>query len=348
MICSTSLPTYPTSVKRVASTFTNGALARVARRRAISVLPTPVGPIIRMFLGITSLRSSSGSCARRQRLRSAIATARLAEAWPTMWRSSSCTIWRGVMVEDDPGWFMYLPLGRRPRERGGRAALYSIGKTSPVIGTRQLPERRWPFRQRRSEFLDHHVAIGVDADVAGDIQRLGGDGARVEPGVRKQCARGRQRVAAARADGDEAVLRLDHVAGAADDQRGVLVGHRQQCLELAETAFGAPILGHFHRGALQLAVLGELGFEQLEQGEGIGGGTGEARQHLAVVAEPAHLARVTLHHGVAKRDLAIAGHGHLAVATHRQDRGGVEHVGILAGVHAASGAGPTDIGAPAA
>jgi hypothetical protein len=31
--------------------------ASLARRRAISVLPTPVGPIIRMFLGVTSSRS---------------------------------------------------------------------------------------------------------------------------------------------------------------------------------------------------------------------------------------------------------------------------------------------------
>jgi predicted RND superfamily exporter protein len=30
------------------------ALANLAKRRAISVLPTPVGPIIRMFLGVTS------------------------------------------------------------------------------------------------------------------------------------------------------------------------------------------------------------------------------------------------------------------------------------------------------
>ena len=33
----------------------NGALASLASRRAISVLPTPVGPIIRMFLGVISL-----------------------------------------------------------------------------------------------------------------------------------------------------------------------------------------------------------------------------------------------------------------------------------------------------
>ena len=41
----------------------------VARRREISVLPQPVGPIIRMFLGSTSSLRSSGSCWRRQRLR---------------------------------------------------------------------------------------------------------------------------------------------------------------------------------------------------------------------------------------------------------------------------------------
>ena len=65
-------------------------------RRAISVLPTPVGPIMMMFLGVTSLRISAGSCCRRQRLRMAMATARLAASWPTMYLSSSATISRGV------------------------------------------------------------------------------------------------------------------------------------------------------------------------------------------------------------------------------------------------------------
>src|SRR5688500_2177810 len=73
----------------------NGASASLARRREISVLPTPVGPIIRMFLGVTSCRSSSGSCWRRQRFLSATATARLASSCPTILRSSSATIWRG-------------------------------------------------------------------------------------------------------------------------------------------------------------------------------------------------------------------------------------------------------------
>ena len=85
---------------------------------------------------------------------------------------------------------------------------------------------------------------------------------------------------------------------------------------------------------VQLAVLLELGLEQLEQREGIGGGAGETGQHLAVAAEPAHLARVGLHHRVAERDLAVAGDRDAAVAAHRHDGGGVEDVGVLAGVHA--------------
>src|SRR5262245_27929559 len=75
----------------------NGARASLASRRAISVLPTPVGPIIKMFFGVISLRSGSLICARRQRFRSAIATARFASCWPMMCLSSSSTISRGVI-----------------------------------------------------------------------------------------------------------------------------------------------------------------------------------------------------------------------------------------------------------
>src|SRR3954447_9113564 len=83
-----------------------GAPASFASRRAISVLPTPVGPIIRMFFGSTSSRSEPVSCSLRQRLRSAMETARLASAWPTMKRSSSETISRGEKSVMSPkvGW----------------------------------------------------------------------------------------------------------------------------------------------------------------------------------------------------------------------------------------------------
>src|SRR3974377_1345253 len=77
----------------------NGARASLARRRAISGLPTPVGPIIRMFFGVISARSPGSTCMRRQRFLRAIATARLAADWPPMCLSSLCTIARGVICD---------------------------------------------------------------------------------------------------------------------------------------------------------------------------------------------------------------------------------------------------------
>src|SRR5690606_17979803 len=78
-----------------------GALASFASRRATSVLPTPVGPIMRMFLGTISWRRGSATCWRRQRLRSATATERLARCWPTICLSSSETVSPGVMLAAD-------------------------------------------------------------------------------------------------------------------------------------------------------------------------------------------------------------------------------------------------------
>ena len=43
-----------------ASTFRKGLPESRARRRAISVFPTPVGPIMRMFFGVTSAATSGG------------------------------------------------------------------------------------------------------------------------------------------------------------------------------------------------------------------------------------------------------------------------------------------------
>src|SRR3546814_12261387 len=72
--------------------------------------------------------------------------------------------------------------------------------------------------QAVSELFNDDVAVGVDADVAGDLERFGGDGLRVESGVRKQRARGGQRERAAGADRDQTIPWFDHVTGAADDQ----------------------------------------------------------------------------------------------------------------------------------
>ena len=58
----------------------------------------------------------------------------------------------------------------------------------------------------------------------------------------------------------------------------------------------------------------ELALEAIEQRERVRAGAGEAGEHPAV-GERAHLARPALHHRLAERDLAVAGHGRLAVAT---------------------------------
>jgi hypothetical protein len=54
IIDSTSRPTNPTSVYLLASTLTKGKFIILANRLAISVFPTPVLPIIKIFLGIIS------------------------------------------------------------------------------------------------------------------------------------------------------------------------------------------------------------------------------------------------------------------------------------------------------
>src|SRR6476619_6733242 len=126
----------------------NGASASLARRRAISVLPTPVGPIMRMFLGVISWRSGSATCWRRQRLRSAMATARFARPWPTTCLSSSETISGGVI-------FM----------------LY------PVVCSQANPGKC--LFQR----FDDVRKIGIDAQFAGDGQRALDDLFRRQVGV---------------------------------------------------------------------------------------------------------------------------------------------------------------------
>ena len=96
MICSTSLPTYPTSVNLVASTLMKGAAASFANLLAISVLPTPVGPIISMFLGRTSSFNDPFICCLLHLFLRAIATDLLAVFCPTINLSNSETISLGV------------------------------------------------------------------------------------------------------------------------------------------------------------------------------------------------------------------------------------------------------------
>ncbi|MCY1462000.1 hypothetical protein D9M71_797230 [compost metagenome] len=60
-------------------------------------------------------------------------------------------------------------------------------------------------------------------------------------------------------------------------------------------------------------VFFQLAFKTFEQGEGVGGGTGEAGDDLTVV-QAADFLGVAFHHGVAERNLAVAAHDDFAVA----------------------------------
>src|SRR5258708_12553487 len=112
----------------------------------------PVGPIIRMFLGTTSSRICPVSCWRRQRLRSAIATARLASFWPMMKRSSSETISRGEKV------VIFSPAGSNV---GGKA-------------------------------FEGDMFVGVHTDVGGDGHGLAGDGLGVQVGFEEGAGAGKR------------------------------------------------------------------------------------------------------------------------------------------------------------
>ena len=104
-------------------------------------------------------------------------------------------------------------------------------------------------------------------------------------------------------------LRLQHVAGAGEHQRHLLVGDDHHGFQPAQVAVGAPVLGELNRRARELAgILLELGLQPLEQGEGVGGGAGKAADHVAF-AELAHLFGISLDNGLADRDLAVAADG---------------------------------------
>ena len=185
------------------------------------------------------------------------------------------------------------------------------------------------------ELLHRDVAVGVDADVGGDIHRLAHDRFGIERPV-DQGARGGERIVAAGADAHHAGLGLEHVAGAGEHQRHLRVGDDHHGFEPAQIAVGAPVLGELDRGAGELAgILLELGFQPLEQGEGVGGGAGKAADHVAL-AEAPHLPGIGLDDGLADRDLPVAADDDAAALADGQDGGAVPETS--GGVHALHGA----------
>ena len=168
------------------------------------------------------------------------------------------------------------------------------------------------------KLLHRHVAVGVDANVGGDIERLAHDRFGIKRPV-EQGACGGERVTAARADAGDAGFRLQYVAIAGENQRSFLVGDDHHRFEPAQITVGAPVLGQFDRRTQQLPrILVELGFQPLEQGERVGGGAGKAADHVAL-AETAHLLGIGLDDGLLDRDLAVAADRHHAALADGQD-----------------------------
>ena len=118
----------------------------------------------------------------------------------------------------------------------------------------------------------------------------------------------RLRVRAAAADRHDALLGLQHVAIAGDDERGRLVGHGQHGFQAAQHAVGAPVARELDSGTHEVTlVLFELGLEALEQRERVGSGARKPRNDRAI-AQAAHFTGIGLEHHLVEGHLAIAGH----------------------------------------
>src|SRR5215469_5291347 len=179
-----------------------------------------------------------------------------------------------------------------------------------------------PGTLRRVQLLDDDVAVGVDADFGGDVERALDDAARIELRAFEERPRGGECVLSAGPDGRDVVVGLDHVAVTGDDEQLVRIADQEQRLETPQVAVRAPVLRQLDRGTRQVAVLLELALETLEQREGIGRAAGKARDDF-VAGEAAHLARVALHHGIAEGDLSVTADGNRTWSAHANDGGAV-------------------------
>ena len=182
----------------------------------------------------------------------------------------------------------------------------------------------WRRRLSAPDLFDRQVAIGIDADICGDGHGGAGDLFGGFVGVH-HAARGGEGEVATRANRRHVMFGLQHITGAGDHVKLLAVSDDQHRFELLQIFVGAPVLGQFDRGTLQLARRGlKLAFQPLQQGEGIGGGPGKARDHvIAARREAADLAGGALDHGLAEADLTVTGDHHLAALAHADDGGAV-------------------------
>ena len=170
-------------------------------------------------------------------------------------------------------------------------------------------------------FLHGDVAVGEYADVRSDAERLLRDLRRRKLRILPERLCSRKRVHAAGADGSNAVIRVDHLTRAGNDQKFFRIRGNEHGLKLPHGLVAAPILRKRYGGpAKAAAVLFQLRLKALREGERIRHGARKAHDH-AVVVQPPHLFRMRLHHGLfAKRHLTIARHSTFSVPADGHDR----------------------------
>ena len=143
-----------------------------------------------------------------------------------------------------------------------------------------------------------------------------------------------------RTNGDNPLVRLDHIAIARNNQQFVRGCRYDLCFQAPQVFVGAPVLCQIDGRLTQLtAMLLKLAFQPLQKSESISRGTGKAYQYFIIVHAPDFPRRV-LHHDLAVRHLAVAGHCGDAVARDG-DNGRTSHsvhcgsLFMLASVHRA-------------
>ena len=127
-------------------------------------------------------------------------------------------------------------------------------------------------------------------------------------------------------DRHDAVIRLDEIARARQQERGRLVRHDQQGLQPAQRPVRPPVFGQLDGRPLEVAaILIQLRFEARKQGEGIRGRAGESRQD-GVVVQPPDLPGAVLDHYRAKRYLPVPGQHRTPLMAHGKNRRSVKHL----------------------
>jgi hypothetical protein len=219
---------------------------------------------------------------------------------------------------------VYATAARSPvhsRRSVRRAALRRLGGGAQFKcnhGARSTDHRS------RLQHLDRVLLVRVDAEVAGDRQRLLDQFRGSKLGVVEQRPRGSLCIGTPGANRNQSEFGLQDIAGACDDQRRLAVGNGQHRFQPAQDAIGSPILGQLDGRPDEIAlVLLELGFEPLEQRERVGGCPGKAGQD-SVLIEPPDLASRLLDDDVAQSHLAVAAHCNTRAAARGNDRRSVK------------------------